>query len=122
MGHGNSKYKPEYCEQIIEHMRNGDSAISFAKSIDVCMDTITEWKNKHSEFSAAYKKAKAYCEEHWIKEGQKGMWNHKDGPTLNTGVWAFFMKCRFGWNDRPEIKVSSNEKKLVIDFGEDDNE
>lgn len=117
-----TKYKPEYCEQIVEHMKDGKSAISFARSIDVCMATITEWASVHPEFSASYKKAMSYCEDHWAQEGLKGLWNHKDGPTLNTGVWAFYMKARFGWSDKQEMVIANKpDEKLVIDMGDDDN-
>jgi len=112
-----TKYKEEYCDLIVEHMKNGESAISFAKSIDVCMDTLSEWKKVHPNFSAAYKKAQSYSEDYWTKEGQKGMWNEPGQRTLNTGVWAFYMKARFGWKDRQEIQHSTNDDDgLTINF------
>jgi hypothetical protein len=113
-----TKYKEEYCEMIVEHMTNGDSAISFAKTIDVCMATLTQWQKDFPEFSVAYKKGQNYCEDHWMKEGQKGMWNTPGQKTLNTGVWAFYMKARFGWKDRQEISMGNadDDDGLTINF------
>ena len=119
-----TKYKEEYCEQIIEHMKDGKSAISFARSIDVCMDTLSEWKKVHSLFSAAYKKAMDYCEDYWANEGISGIWNEPGQKTLNTGVWAFYMKCRFGWRDKESVNINSDDNKdgLTINFSRDKKE
>lgn len=46
-----SKYKTEFCEQLIAHMAKGKSFHSFAGTIDVCFDTLHEWEKQHSEFS-----------------------------------------------------------------------
>lgn len=54
-----SKYDEVYCDEIIEHCRSGASITSFAASIGVCRDTITEWASTHAEFSSAVKVAKA---------------------------------------------------------------
>lgn len=46
-------YKPEYCQQVIDHMAKGHSFWSFAAEIDVCMDTLSEWCKVHPDFSEA---------------------------------------------------------------------
>lgn len=54
-----SKYDDAYCRQIVEHCQGGASITSFAASIGVCRDTITNWGNEHPQFFAAVKRAKA---------------------------------------------------------------
>jgi len=54
-----STYDEAYCARIVEHCKGGASITSFAASIGVCRDTISEWANVHPEFSAAVKTAKA---------------------------------------------------------------
>lgn len=54
-----SKYDPAYCEKIVAFCQEGASISSFAASIGVCRDTISEWGVQHAEFSAAVKVAKA---------------------------------------------------------------
>lgn len=50
-----SKYKPEYCEELIKHMAGGNSFWSFASNADVHFDTLSEWCSAHPEFSEAKK-------------------------------------------------------------------
>ena len=54
-----TKYKPEYCEELINHMKLGLSFESFAGKIGVCRDTLYAWRDAHSEFSDAIKKGKS---------------------------------------------------------------
>lgn len=50
-----SLYKPEYCEQLIEHMRGGNSFWTFAAKTGTHFDTLSEWTRKHPDFSEAKK-------------------------------------------------------------------
>lgn len=50
-----SEYKPEYCEQIIEHMAKGNSFWSFAAEVDVSFETLSNWCAAHPEFLEAKK-------------------------------------------------------------------
>lgn len=51
----NSKYKPEYCEQLVEYMGKGFSYTTFAVTIEpnVNVDTLYEWEKVHPEFADA---------------------------------------------------------------------
>lgn len=62
-----SKYDPDYCEAVVEHMKDGASLTSFAAEIDVARSTIGEWMNEFPEFSAACARAKAKCAAWWEK-------------------------------------------------------
>ena len=53
--HGLSKYKPEYCEQLIEHMGKGFSYLSFGGIVKVTGETMNRWQKKYVEFSDARK-------------------------------------------------------------------
>ena len=79
-----TKYDPAFCEAIVEHCADGASLTSFAASIDVCRDTITEWTNAHEEFSLAVKRAKAKCASWWEQNARQGATGvNKDvNPTL----------------------------------------
>lgn len=96
-----SKYDPKYCELIIEAGKRGESFTEFACDIDVDIDTIKEWANKHPEFSAAKKKSKAHCERWMMKLGKMGMLGRKtpEIPSFNPTIWIFWMKARFGWKE-----------------------
>jgi hypothetical protein len=122
-----TKYKPEYCEQVIEFFsvphtvvvvdkviqKNG-SVIDcprivpndlptfqrFAHSIGVCKDTIYEWAKVHSDFSDSLKRAKELQEDMWLSNSLKGYY-----PNTFT---IFAGKNMFGWRDKKETEFSGS--------------
>lgn len=60
-----TKYKPDYCDAIIEHMKDGASMASFAASIGVCRATLNVWAGEHPDFLEAIKRGKAACASWW---------------------------------------------------------
>ncbi len=116
-----SKYKPEYCQKLIEHMAKGKSFTHFATKIKVNKDTLWEWAKVHPAFSDAKKTAFEACQAWWEDQGQEGLWetteyNDEGKPLktrkLNTTSWIYNMKCRFRseWHieDKPTINIESN--------------
>lgn len=115
-----SKYKPEFCEQLIQHMSEGLSFESFAAIAKVNLDTLYEWAKVHEEFSEAKKEAFANCQLYWESQGIAGLYSTTDydedgkpikSKSLNSSVWIFNMKNRFKWRDKQpdendEIKIS----------------
>ena len=102
-----SKYKPEYCEQLIEHCKQGLSFEAFAGSIPVHKDTIYEWAKKYPEFDEAKRTGAALSLLFWEKLGVAGAVGKV--PGFNPTTWIFNMKNRFGWRDRQELEVSEIE-------------
>lgn len=132
-----SKYKPEYCQQIIEYFdiepyktitvtftyKNGDTKdeekevandlpllSEFARKIGVCHDTLIEWTNVHPEFSEAYKKAKKLQERNWIACSLKGLYSQP--------FTIFMGKNVFGWADNQNLRLTGAdggpiEQKIV---------
>lgn len=101
-----TKYKEEYCEQLIEHMSEGLSFESFGAVIDVNSDTLHEWVKVHPVFSDAKKMAFTKCRLFWEKIGIEGIWN-VEGKSLNTGNYCFQMKNRFKWTDKVEVTTEN---------------
>lgn len=96
-----TKYKPEYCQEIIDFFSTEPSReveitnrnkkgeewttykevanpipflSAFARKIGVCHDTLLEWASVHGDFSVAYNKAKALQKEFLIQNGLKGFY------------------------------------------------
>ena len=92
-----TKYKPEYCQALIEASKKGDTIIMFASSIDVHIDTLYEWKKHYPDFSEAMKLARQNAHAWFQKLGRSGM----AGMTrnFNATAWTFWMRCQFSWND-----------------------
>jgi hypothetical protein len=105
-----SKYKSEYCDLLIEHMKKGFGINTFGALVDTCRDTVYEWVNVHPEFSDAYKRGREHYELFWERIGTMGTVGQIKG--FNPGSWVFIMKNRFKWTDRTET-TQTHEIKLV---------
>jgi len=94
-------------------MAEGASITSFAASIDVARDTITEWMTVHPEFSAAVKRAKAKCAAWWEDKGRKGAQNGA-APGANTLV-IFGLKnmAPDDWRDTSQVDHRSSDGSMT---------
>jgi transposase len=93
-----TKYRPEYCEQLIEHMRQLHSFESFAANIGTHRDTLYAWCKEHPEFSDAKKQGRAVMLKGMENVG-KGLFTGKIKG--NVSAWIFYMKNTTGWRDEP---------------------
>lgn len=111
-----TKYKPDYCEMLIDHMSRGFSYESFAGKISVCRGTLYIWEKEHEAFFNAKKIGVAKCLEWWETQAIDGVWTHPNGSALNTGVWCFNMRNRFNWrnNDKIEVDGKLTLEQLVL--------
>ena len=111
-----TKYKPEYCQMLIEHARQGLSFESFAAVINVNIDTIYHWCTLFPEFSEAKKMATCHSRLFWESMGVSGVKGFI--PNFSTSGWIFNMKCRFGWRDGSEVsKQTTRQVEEVFDAG-----
>lgn len=110
-------YKPEYCELLIEHMGSGLSFEAFAGVVGVCKKTLYDWEKANPEFLHAKSEGLEKARLFWEKLGVNNIINEsfgKDGSrSLNSTVWIFNMKNRFGWRDKqpdeaPDTVVNNN--------------
>lgn len=54
-------FKPEYCEKLFEHIKNGCSLQTFSNIIGVSPNIIRKWLNLNPQFSDALERGrKAY--------------------------------------------------------------
>ena len=110
-----SKYKKDYCEQLIEHMAKGFSFESFAGKIRTTYRSLYTWTEKHDEFLQAKEIGQAANRLFWEDLSLKQfMKEFKDHP-FNNVVWVFAMKNIHGWSDNPvPVNVSSINNSIVI--------
>lgn len=80
-----SKYKPEYCDQLVAHQSQGLSFGSFAGVIGVNKDTLQEWKKSFPAWAEACTKAYAACLLFYEQMGVLGM----TGRTSDKGIKKF---------------------------------
>lgn len=65
-----SKYDPEFCVQLIDHMKQGKSLRAFAAKVNVTEDTIHRWLKERRDFSEARKRGEPWLEDFYIRMGQ----------------------------------------------------
>ena len=97
---------------LIEHMAKGFSFESFAGLIEVQISTIYNWLELEKDFSEAKNMAFDKSRLFWERIGIEFLVNKYQGDNLNTTLWIFNMKNRFGWRDVKEEK-ESNEKPIA---------
>ena len=103
-----TKYKPHYCDEIIELGKQGKSRVQCATYFEVHTDTLYEWANVHSEFSEAFKKAKDFAESYWENKIHDMMESGELSQVSPT--YMFYMKCRFGWRDKDPTQINLDAK------------
>lgn len=86
-----SKYKPEYCEQVLALGREGKSEAQISRDIDVPRSTMRDWAEKHDDFRQALTRAKDLSQAWWEDAAQNGEANSTIGPA----IWKHSMNCRF---------------------------
>ena len=104
-----TKYKEEYCQQLLAHMRKGYSFESFAAVIDCHRDSLYEWTKKHPNFSDAHKKGFELCRLYW----EKLFMGAATGAMRNTSaaMIIFKMKCTFGYKDGSEANGIQTDRR-----------
>jgi hypothetical protein len=104
-----TKYRPEYCQELIDYMSEGKSFEAFAGRVSVARCTLYEWVKVYPEFKEAKDIAFSKCLEKWEEIGADGMYRGgKDNP-FQASIWIFQMKNRFGWRDKVEQEVAVKE-------------
>lgn len=118
-----TKYKPEYCDAIIEFFDrererrrelNGKEEVvgahlpqfaDFAHSIGVDYDTLLNWRDKYPDFFGAYKKAKKLQESVLVQNTLQGHYN----PAFA----IFWSKNCMGWSDKREHEFKEPLKVVI---------
>lgn len=97
-----TKYKPEYCQKLIDHMAKGYSFESFGAIINVARSTVEDWVKAQECFRGAKEEAFLRSREFWERQGIEGLWSGDGDLKINPTIWIFNMKNRFGWRDKVE--------------------
>jgi hypothetical protein len=99
-----TKYKPEYCQKVIELGKKGKSFEQMAAELDVGYRTLCNWRDTHDDFFHALEEAHALSMAWWESEAISYMVENKDGPRLNSSIWSRSMAARFPKKYRQEVK------------------
>jgi len=121
-----SKYKKEYCEQLVEHMAKGFSFITFGAIINVGKTTLEDWARKHDDFAAAKELGEMKSQIFYEDKAQKKVSEllDKDSQaTIDGQMLQFLMRSRFRdqYTERKEIHAKVEKLEDLI-FSQLDND
>ena len=105
-----TKYKPEYCDMLIEHMAQGLSFESFGGIIRVHRETLYEWCKVYPEFSDAKGVGKS-CSLLWWEQLGRGLSSGK--LKGNAQAWTFNIKNHHNWTDKNETTISTGDQVKI---------
>lgn len=111
-----TKYDPKFCQIVIDVMKKGYSKEAVAGHLGICKDTLYRWDAKHKDFSDALKVGLEFSRMFWEKIALDHLTHTKASKQLNSVVWLFNMKNRFGWADKIETKTEDTTEKIRKTF------
>ena len=114
-----TKYKPEYCQKVVELMADGMAKIEVCAELGMGIgyDAFLDWQKKYPEFSEAVKIGNRLSEAWWMKEGREALRDKE----FNSTLWYMNMKNRHGWTDKQDTTLNiPNTIKIVYAKPKDD--
>ena len=96
-----SKYKPEFCERVLELASDGCGWADYAAEFGIDRTTLYDWAAAHEDFSTALSRAKVLEQQWWEKQARTGMFADK----FNALVWKTSVQARFR-DDYTERKIN----------------
>lgn len=96
-----SKYKPEYCERMLEMAAEGCGMAEYAAEFGIDRATLFDWRDQHEEFSTALTRAKI-LEQAWFEREARLNMKNKD---FNANLWFRSALSRFR-EDYAERKIT----------------
>jgi hypothetical protein len=102
-----TKYKKEYCDEVVTYLADGSSLNQFCASIGIHRDTLQEWAKVHPEFHEAKKLALQGAEAWWERQLQVGAWHEERGARLTPGIVQFVLKSRFNHRDKDPVVINN---------------
>jgi len=117
-----SKYKPEYCKQVIEWGKQGFSREHIACELDVSWSTLMGWVDSYPDFQVAIEKAKMHEMMYFERIGLQYMVERPQGDKLNSSIWSRSLAARFPQKYRENSKVEvtgKNDGAIQVDVVHD---
>jgi len=117
-----TKYRPEYCELVIELGDKGYSREMIAVELNVSWNTLLNWMDANPDFLEALEFAKMREMVYFEKLGLAYMVEQPQQSKLNTSLWSRSMAARFPTKYRENSKfevTGKDDKPIQIDVVHD---
>lgn len=94
-----SEYRAEYCDRVVELMREGRSKVEVAAELCGSYHTFQLWQEQNPEFLQSVKEGERLSQAWWEKLGREGASGVAE--KVNPTMFIFNMKNRFkaDWSD-----------------------
>lgn len=102
-----TKYKPEYCDQVREFLKDGYSVAGFAGSIPISVQTVYNWMEEHPEFLDAVKAGQAAAALWWEDIARANA--QKSEGNATTIIFGLKNRVPLEWRDRKELDHTSSD-------------
>lgn len=104
-----TKYKPEYCQRLIEHCKQGLSRRALCAELEISANTFYTWVKEHKDFQDAYEAGEAIASDFYEKAMLSGGMGKIKG--FNVMALTFLMKNRYPreFRDRQDIELSGKD-------------
>jgi hypothetical protein len=96
------KYRPQFCDEIIDLGKQGKSMAQMASYFDVSRGTIDVWAEAYPEFLEALKRAQAHAQDYWEQLGRDMLTADK----FHSAVWTKIMQARFRQDYTEQTKTT----------------
>jgi len=120
------KYRPEYCQKLIDHLRTGLSMQTFGGTIGVTRSTVYKWIDEIPEFAEAHdiglQLAQDFFEKRLVAKVSGQNIPNIDQKKIDTQALMFALKTRFHetYADKhdsrniSELRITKEDTKLLI--------
>jgi transposase len=86
-----TKYRPEFCDEVIGLGEKGKSIAQIASHFDVDKASIYRWSEEHEAFRTALARARAHAQTWWENAAQQNVGN----KNFNAQIWLKSVASRF---------------------------
>jgi hypothetical protein len=91
----NTKFKPEYCQTLINYGKKGKSIAQFCASLEICRSTFDCWIIVHDDFGHAKRISVEACRAYWDDKVELYAIESPEGEKLNAQHLRYIASERF---------------------------
>ena len=105
-----TKYKPEYCDLLLEMVNEGASFTEFCAKVGISRQTFHNWKDANEDFMDAYTRAELEGQAYWEKRLRSDL---MIDSRSNAQLVKLYFANRFGWSDKQAIDHKSADGSMT---------
>jgi len=106
-----TKYKPEYCQRLLQSARRNESIARFCADIDIHTDTYYGWIKANPEFSGAHKKAMTIRQANFFDKTFDCAFKPEKNPA-NNGL-VYLLAYNLGIDVKPREKEDNSGEQIA---------